>query len=54
MTVCNELGIKYEIVTVDLMKGAHKDPDYINTKQPFGAVPVLVVSAPPSRLSQLS
>ncbi|KAG8702971.1 hypothetical protein FRC12_015543 [Ceratobasidium sp. 428] len=41
LTVCNELGLKYEVVHVDYMKGAHKQPEYLDTMQPFGVVPVL-------------
>ncbi|QRV78842.1 glutathione S-transferase [Ceratobasidium sp. AG-Ba] len=40
-TVCNELGVKYEIVEVDMVKGAHKTPEYIENFQPFGIIPVL-------------
>ncbi|QRV78843.1 glutathione S-transferase [Ceratobasidium sp. AG-Ba] len=40
-TVCNELGLKYEIVTVDITKGANKAPDYTESMHPFGLVPVL-------------
>lgn len=43
-TVCNELGLKYEVVPVDIMKGAHKQPEYLDTMQPFGVIPVLEVS----------
>ncbi|KAL1980290.1 hypothetical protein VTN96DRAFT_4378 [Rasamsonia emersonii] len=35
-----EKGIEYEIVPVDLSKGEHKTPAYLE-KQPFGKVPVL-------------
>ncbi|KAG8686774.1 hypothetical protein FRC08_012325 [Ceratobasidium sp. 394] len=42
MTICNELGINYEISTVDLFKGEHKAPEYVSSKQPFGAIPVIV------------
>ncbi|KAG8764095.1 hypothetical protein FRC11_005505 [Ceratobasidium sp. 423] len=42
ITTCNELGIKYNIVNVDFFAKEHKTPEYIATKQPFGAVPVLV------------
>jgi glutathione S-transferase len=34
------LGLPHELVTVDLMKGAHKAPDFVK-KSPFGQVPVL-------------
>ncbi|KAF8597093.1 glutathione S-transferase [Ceratobasidium sp. AG-I] len=40
--VFKELEIDYELITVDLAKGEHKAPDFIDTKQPFGAVPILV------------
>ncbi|KAG8741697.1 hypothetical protein FRC10_002570 [Ceratobasidium sp. 414] len=39
--VCNEIGLKYELVTVDLTKGAQKQPEYLDTMQPFGVIPVL-------------
>ncbi|CAE6446539.1 unnamed protein product [Rhizoctonia solani] len=39
---CNELGINYEIKTIDFAAKEHKSADYIATKQPFGAIPVLV------------
>ncbi|CAE6472752.1 unnamed protein product [Rhizoctonia solani] len=42
VTVCNELGINYKINTIDFAAKEHKSPEYIATKQPFGAVPVLV------------
>ncbi|CAE6472410.1 unnamed protein product, partial [Rhizoctonia solani] len=42
MAVCNEIGLKYQIVTVDLKKGEQKTPEYLATKQPFGVIPVLV------------
>lgn len=35
-----ELGVDYEMVLVDLMKGEQKCPEYLK-KQPFGKVPVL-------------
>lgn len=35
------LGVEYEFVRVDLMKGAHKQPDFL-ALNPFGQVPVLV------------
>lgn len=40
--MCQEFGVKYELIPVDLFKGEQKDPQWIATKQPFGAVPVLV------------
>ncbi|KAG9125923.1 hypothetical protein FRC07_005578 [Ceratobasidium sp. 392] len=42
LTVCHELGINYEFSTVDIFKGEHKNPEYIESKQPFGLIPVLV------------
>ncbi|CAE6472095.1 unnamed protein product [Rhizoctonia solani] len=42
MLTCNELGIEYDLVFVDLMKGEHKTKEHIDSKHPFGAVPVLV------------
>lgn len=38
--VLNELGLDCEIVTVDLMSGAHLEPDFLKVN-PFGKVPVL-------------
>lgn len=35
-----ELGVEYELIPVDLMKGEQKTPEYME-KQPFGKVPVL-------------
>lgn len=35
------LGLNYELVRVDLMKGEHKQPDFL-ALNPFGQVPVLV------------
>ncbi|KAK0589706.1 hypothetical protein LWI29_017585 [Acer saccharum] len=35
-----EKGIDFETVPVDLIKGEHKNPDYL-ALQPFGAVPVI-------------
>ncbi|KAG8796553.1 hypothetical protein FRC12_019060 [Ceratobasidium sp. 428] len=40
-TICNELGLKYEVVPIDLMKGAHKQPEYLENMQPFGVIPVV-------------
>ncbi len=33
-------GIKHELIDVDLMKGAHKQPDFV-AMHPFGQVPVI-------------
>ncbi|XVF71230.1 hypothetical protein PTKIN_Ptkin12aG0019500 [Pterospermum kingtungense] len=34
-----EKEVEFEIVPIDLLKGEHKDPDYLKL-QPFGTVPV--------------
>ncbi|CAE6376863.1 unnamed protein product [Rhizoctonia solani] len=39
---CHELGIKYELNHIDLLKGEHKNPEYIANMQPFGSIPVLI------------
>lgn len=36
-----EKNVAYELINVDLMKGEHKQPEFL-TKQPFGKIPVLV------------
>lgn len=42
VAVClKEYNVPYELVTVDLMKGAHKDPAF-TAIQPFGQVPYIV------------
>ncbi|KAG9123814.1 hypothetical protein FRC07_013862 [Ceratobasidium sp. 392] len=41
LTTANEIGVKVEIVPVDLAKGEHKTPEYIATKHPFAIIPVL-------------
>ncbi|KDQ60136.1 hypothetical protein JAAARDRAFT_174156 [Jaapia argillacea MUCL 33604] len=38
--VCKELGIPYELVTVDFSKGEHKSPAFLE-KQPFGQIPYI-------------
>jgi len=40
LTTCAELGLDYELVIVDLMKGAHKSEEFLKL-QPFGQIPVL-------------
>ena len=40
LVVCEEKQIPYEKITLDFMKGEHKDPEYIKL-HPFGRVPVL-------------
>ncbi|KAH7338782.1 glutathione S-transferase [Rhizoctonia solani] len=42
VTVCKEIGVQYEFVPVDLAAGEHKSEAFLEQKQPFGAVPVLV------------
>ncbi|KDN46690.1 Glutathione S-transferase, partial [Rhizoctonia solani AG-8 WAC10335] len=40
-TTAKEIGVDVEIVPVDLAKGAHKDPAFIEKYHPFGIIPVL-------------
>ncbi|CAE6455670.1 hypothetical protein ACGC1H_005795 [Rhizoctonia solani] len=40
-TTAKEIGVNVEIVPVDLSKGAHKDPSYVDNFHPFGIIPVL-------------
>ncbi|CAE6533650.1 unnamed protein product [Rhizoctonia solani] len=42
MATCNEIGLKYKIITVDVLNKEQKTEEYLSTKQPFGAIPVLV------------
>ncbi|CAE6442946.1 hypothetical protein ACGC1H_007602 [Rhizoctonia solani] len=42
MATCNEIGLKYKIVMVDIFNKEHKTEEYLSTKQPFGVIPVLV------------
>ncbi|KAI5121726.1 hypothetical protein M0805_009019 [Coniferiporia weirii] len=37
-----ELNVPYELVPVSIITGEHKGTDYLETKQPFGQVPVLI------------
>jgi glutathione S-transferase len=37
-----ETETPYELVLVDYTKGENKDPDFMATKNPFGAIPVIV------------
>lgn len=41
LATLEELHVPYELVTVDLMKGAHKNPEYVEKYHPFGQVPAL-------------
>ncbi|KAG5634673.1 hypothetical protein H0H81_001136 [Sphagnurus paluster] len=40
ITVLNEKGVPFELIEVDLMKGEHKAPQFLE-KQPFGQVPYI-------------
>ncbi|CAE6499386.1 unnamed protein product [Rhizoctonia solani] len=42
VTVCKEIGVRYELVPVDLAVGEHKSEVFLEQRHPFGAVPVLV------------
>jgi len=42
LTTLVEKGLKYELVNVDFAAGEHKSPKYLEEKQPFGVIPVLV------------
>ncbi|CAF0808890.1 unnamed protein product [Adineta steineri] len=42
LTTLIEKGLKYEIVNIDFAAGEHKSPKYLEEKQPFGVIPVLV------------
>lgn len=46
LTVVKELGIDIELVPIDFAKQEHKTKEYLETKQPFGVVPVLVSYTP--------
>ena len=37
-----EIGVKYEIDTVDFATGEHKSPAYLEKYQPFGQIPALI------------
>ncbi|KAG8725004.1 hypothetical protein FRC09_010208, partial [Ceratobasidium sp. 395] len=41
LTTANEIGVKVNLIPVDLAKGEHKTEEFIATKQPFGIIPVL-------------
>nr|P42769.1 RecName: Full=Glutathione S-transferase PM239X14; AltName: Full=GST class-phi [Arabidopsis thaliana]CAA48376.1 glutathione transferase [Arabidopsis thaliana] len=40
-TTAKEIGVDVKIVPVDLMKGEHKEPAYLDNYHPFGVIPVL-------------
>ncbi|KAJ9653205.1 hypothetical protein H2201_009165, partial [Coniosporium apollinis] len=39
--VCHELGVQYELKDINMMKGEHKDPQFVKDFHPFGRIPVL-------------
>jgi glutathione S-transferase len=39
--VLKEKNVPFEFISVDLMKGEHKQPEYLK-KQPFGVIPYIV------------
>ena len=41
LTVCEELAVPYEFVSIDFSKGEHKAAAFV-AKQPFGQVPYIV------------
>lgn len=44
-TTLKEYNVPYELVLVDLRKGAHKDPSFMEM-QPFGQIPYIVRNPP--------
>ena len=38
----NEIGVEYDLINVDMMKGEHKSPEYLEKYQPFGQIPALI------------
>jgi len=40
LMLLNELNVKYELVPVDLSKGEHKTPEFLE-RQPFGKIPAM-------------
>jgi len=42
LTTLTEKGLKYELKNIDFAAGEHKSPKYLEEKQPFGVIPVLV------------
>jgi len=50
LTILYEKLVPFEFVTVDMMKGEHKSPPYLE-KQPFGVVPYLVRNIYPLKLA---
>lgn len=41
LTALEELHVPYELVNIDLSKGEHKAPAYVEKYQPFGQIPSL-------------
>ncbi|CAE6446681.1 unnamed protein product [Rhizoctonia solani] len=41
VATANEINVKVEIIPVDLAKGEHKKPEYLDNYHPFGVIPVL-------------
>ncbi|KAG7079401.1 putative glutathione S-transferase [Colletotrichum scovillei] len=37
----NELGLKYDLTQINLMKGEQKNPIYVKERHPFGRIPVI-------------
>ena len=50
--VCFELGIPFELVTIDLPNRQQKTPDWLENYQPFGQIPILVGSSRTSLRSE--
>jgi glutathione S-transferase len=48
-TVLDELKIPFELILVDLLKGEHKTPEYLE-KEPFGQIPYIVCTHPAAPL----
>jgi len=42
LTTLIEKGLGYELIKIDFVAGEHKTPKYLEEKQPFGVVPVLI------------
>ncbi|CAE6523608.1 unnamed protein product [Rhizoctonia solani] len=41
VATANEIGVDVKIIPVDLAKGEHKKPEYLDNWHPFGIIPVL-------------
>lgn len=42
LVTLKEINVPYEIVSVNPLKGEHKNTEYVATKHPFAQIPVLV------------